>query len=117
ISRESEARSAVRDTIERFGRLDILVNNAGMPMRKLPQDHTTDEWRLVLDTNLSSAFWTCQAAYPEFRRIGAGKIVNVGSHASILGAPYTAAYAASKGGLLQLTRALACAWGPDGIQA
>lgn len=117
VSQEPEARSIVPRTVERFGRLDILVNNAGTPMRKTPQDHTTEEWRLVLDTNLSSAFWTCQAAYPEFRRLGGGKIINVGSHASILGAPHTAAYAASKGGLLQLTRSLACAWGPDNIQS
>jgi 2-deoxy-D-gluconate 3-dehydrogenase len=117
VVREGEARSLVPRTIDRFGRLDILINNAGVPMRKLPQDHTTEDWRLVLDTNLSSAFWTCQTAHPEFRRLGGGKIINVGSHASILGAPYTAAYAASKGGILQLTRSLACAWGPDNIQA
>lgn len=116
ISKEEEARSLAPRTVDRFGRLDILVNNAGMPMRKLPQDHTTSDWRVVIDTNLSSAFWTCQSAYPEFRRVGAGKIINVGSHASILGAPFTTAYAASKGGLLQMTKSLACAWGKDNIQ-
>lgn len=117
LSKEDEARGAVEQTIGEAGRLDILVNNAGMPMRKLPEDHTTDDWRLVLDTNLSSTFWTCQSAYPEFCRLDGGKIINVGSHASIFGAPYTAAYAASKGGVLQLTRTLACAWGPKNIQA
>lgn len=116
LSRESDARSLVPRTLERFGRVDILVNNAGMPMRKLPQDHTTEDWRVVLDTNLSSAFWTSQSAYSEFRRLGAGKVINVGSHASILGAPFTTAYAASKGGLLQMTKSLACAWGLDNIQ-
>jgi len=117
IAIEAEARSLAPRAVERFGRLDILVNNAGMPMRKLPQDHSTDDWRVVMDTNLSSAFWTCQSAYPEFKRLGAGKIINVGSHASILGAPFTTAYAASKGGLLQMTKSLACAWGRDNIQA
>jgi 2-deoxy-D-gluconate 3-dehydrogenase len=117
VSEEAEARSLAARTVDRFGRLDILVNNAGMPMRKLPQDHTTDDWRVVIDTNLSSAFWTCQSAYSELRRQGAGKIINVGSHASILGAPFTTAYAASKGGLLQMTKSIACAWGRDNIQA
>jgi 2-deoxy-D-gluconate 3-dehydrogenase len=70
----------------------------------------------VIDTNLSSAFLCCQAAYPAMLRAGGGKIVNIGSMMSIFGAPFTAAYAASKGGLVQLTRALATAWAKDNIQ-
>src|SRR5205807_5119305 len=77
---------------------------------------TLEEWRLILDTNLTSAFLCCQAAYPAMRRAGGGKIVNIGSMMSIFGASFAAPYAASKGGIVQLTRALATAWAKDNIQ-
>ena len=70
----------------------------------------------MLDTNLTSAFVCCQAAYPAMQRAGGGKIISVGSMLSIFGTPYAAAYAASKGGIVQLTRSLATAWAKDGIQ-
>jgi 2-deoxy-D-gluconate 3-dehydrogenase len=98
------------------GRLDILINNAGTTIRKLPQDLTGADWGRVIDTNLTSAFLCSQAAYPHLCRAGGGKIVMVGSLMSILGAPYAAAYAASKGGVVQLARSLATAWAADGIQ-
>jgi 2-deoxy-D-gluconate 3-dehydrogenase len=69
-----------------------------------------------MDTNLTGAFVASQAAYPHLRRSGAGKIVNIGSMMSIFGAAYLAPYAASKGGIVQLTKALACAWAKDNIQ-
>jgi 2-deoxy-D-gluconate 3-dehydrogenase len=99
-----------------FGRLDILVNNAGTTVRRMPQDLAIADWRMVLDTNLTSAMICAQAAYPHFRRIGAGKVINIGSMMSIFGAGYAAAYAASKGGIVQLTRALAVGWAAEGIQ-
>lgn len=99
-----------------FGRLDILVNNAGIMLRKQPQDFTEEEWRQVFDTNLTGAFLCCQAAYPAMRRAGGGKIINLGSMASVFGSPMLAAYASSKGGIVQLTRALATAWAKDNIQ-
>lgn len=110
------ARGAVEAAEQACGRLDILVNNAGTSVRKPPQDLTLDEWRTVLDTNLTSAFVCCQAAYPAMQRAGGGKIISVGSMLSIFGTPYAAAYAASKGGIVQLTRSLATAWAKDGIQ-
>lgn len=113
---EKSCRAMVDEASKRLGRLDILVNNAGTNVRKQPQDYSLEEWKLVLDTNLTSAFVASQAAYPHLKRAGGGKIVNIGSMMSIFGASFTAPYASSKGGIVQLTRALACAWAKDRIQ-
>jgi 2-deoxy-D-gluconate 3-dehydrogenase len=113
---EKACRAAVDQAAQRMGRLDILVNNAGINVRKAPQEYTLEEWKLVLDTNLTSAFVASQAAYLHMRRAGAGKIINIGSMMSIFGASFVAPYGASKGGIVQLTRALACAWARDNIQ-
>src|SRR5262245_1524967 len=104
------------DAAAQLGRLDILVHNAGMKLRKPPQDLTLEDWKEVMDTNLSSAFVASQAAYPHLKRAGAGKIVNIGSMMSIFGNSYLAPYAASKGGIVQLTKSLAAAWAKDNIQ-
>lgn len=101
----------------RHGRLDILVNNAGTTVRKMPEQLALDEWRQVMDVNLTSAFLCCRAAHPLMQAAGGGKIVNIGSMMSIFGAPYASAYGASKGGIVQYTRAIATAWAKDNIQA
>lgn len=106
----------VAEAESRFGGLDIVVNNAGMNIRKPPQDYTMAEWREVLTVNLDSAFALSQAAYPALCRRGGGKIVNIGSMMSIFGASFATPYATSKGGIVQMTKALACAWAPDNIQ-
>lgn len=98
------------------GRIDILVNNAGTSVRKRPEDLTYDDWRLVLDTNIDSAFRCSQAVYPMLKRAGGGKILNNGSMLSLFGSPWGAAYAASKGAMVQLTKSLATAWAQDNIQ-
>jgi 2-deoxy-D-gluconate 3-dehydrogenase len=116
VTSEASCREMVQKTVDRFGRLDILVNNAGTNIRKQPQEYTLDEYRTVLDTNLTSAFASCQAAYPHMVRAGGGKIINIGSMMSIFGASFTAPYAASKGGIVQLSKALATAWAKDNIQ-
>jgi 2-deoxy-D-gluconate 3-dehydrogenase len=116
VTSEASCRAMVQTTVDRFGRLDILVNNAGTNIRKQPQEYTLDEYRTVLDTNLTSAFVCCQAAYPHMVRAGGGKIINIGSMMSIFGASFTAPYAASKGGIVQLSKALATAWAKDNIQ-
>jgi 2-deoxy-D-gluconate 3-dehydrogenase len=113
---EGSCRAMVTDTVERFGRLDILVNNAGMAIRKRPEAYTAAEWHAVMETNLTGAFFCAQAAYPEMKRGGRGKIINIGSMMSIFGAAFAPAYAASKGGIVQLTKALATAWAQDNIQ-
>jgi len=113
---EAACRALVDEAARRLGRLDILVNNAGTNIRKAPQDYTLEEWREVLDTNLTSAFVAAQAAYPHMKRAGGGKIVNIGSMMSLFGASFAAPYGASKGAIVQLTRSLAAAWARDGIQ-
>jgi 2-dehydro-3-deoxy-D-gluconate 5-dehydrogenase len=102
---------------DRHGRLDILVNNAGSTVRKPPQDFTLDEWKQVMDVNLTSAFLCSRAAYPLMVKAGRGKVINIGSIMSIFGAPYAPAYCASKGGIVQFTKSLALAWAKDNIQA
>ncbi len=116
VTQEASCRDLVAAAVRHLGRLDILVNNAGINIRKRPEHYSLAEWNEVLATNLSSAFLCAQAAYPEMKRAGGGKIINIGSMMSIFGAPYLPAYAASKGGIVQLTKALATAWAKDGIQ-
>jgi 2-deoxy-D-gluconate 3-dehydrogenase len=98
------------------GRIDILVNNAGTNIRRPPQDCSASDWHTVVDTNLTSTFLCSRAAYPHLKRGGGGKILNVGSMMSVFGAPYAPAYAASKGGVVQLTKSMATAWAADNIQ-
>ncbi|MBI3498431.1 MAG: glucose 1-dehydrogenase [Proteobacteria bacterium] len=116
VTKEDSCRALVAETVKRFGRLDILVNNAGMNIRKQPQDYTLAEWHTVIDTNLTSAFLCAQAAHPEFLKAGGGKVINIGSMMSLFGAPVLMAYAASKGGMVQMTKAMATAWAKDNIQ-
>src|SRR5438876_9564465 len=116
VADEASVDTAVRAVVDRLGRLDILVNNAGINIRKQPQEYTLAEWRRVLDTNLTSAFLCSRAAYAPMKAAGRGKIINIGSMMSIFGASFAPAYSASKGGIVQLTRALSSAWARDGIQ-
>ena len=112
----ASCRAMVEEAASRLGRLDILFNNAGTNVRKAPETYSLDEWREMLDTNLTSVFITSQAVYPHLKRSGGGKIVNIGSMLSIFGAPFAAPYGASKGGVVQLTKGLATAWAKDNIQ-
>jgi 2-deoxy-D-gluconate 3-dehydrogenase len=113
---EKSCKDAVNKTADKHGRLDILVNNAGTTVRKQPQDLTTDDWNMVMTTNLTSAFQCSQAAYPHMKKVGAGKMINIGSMMTLFGAAYASPYAASKGGIVQMTRAMATAWAKDNIQ-
>ncbi len=108
--------AGVKSAVERFGRIDILINNAGMAVAKRPEDHTEEEWRTVLDTNVTSAFLCSKACRPEFVKAGGGKILNCGSMYSIFGSSFALAYSASKGAMVQLTKSLAVAWAAHNIQ-
>ena len=116
VTSEASLRALVGGTVKRHGRLDILVNNAGINIRKQPQEYTLAEYREVMDTNLTSAFNLSQLGYPAMKQSGGGKIINIGSMMSIFGASFTTPYAASKGGIVQMSRAMACAWARDNIQ-
>ena len=116
VSNQDDVAAMVAQVSRELGRIDILINNAGMSIRKPPHLLELEEWREVIDTNLTSAFLCSKAAYPALKANGGGKIINIGSMLSIFGASFAPAYAASKGGIVQYTRACACAWAPDNIQ-
>jgi 2-dehydro-3-deoxy-D-gluconate 5-dehydrogenase len=116
VADETAVQALVRRTVDWRGRVDILVNNAGTNIRKPAQDLSLAEWHTVLDTNLTSAFLCSREVYPRMKAAGGGKIINIGSMMSIFGASFAPAYASSKGGIVQLTRAMASAWAPDNIQ-
>jgi 2-deoxy-D-gluconate 3-dehydrogenase len=121
ITTDVTDKAAVAAMVERvkgeLGRIDILVNNAGINIRKPPHVLEIEEWNSVIDTNLTSAFLCSKAVHPAMKQAGGGKIINIGSMMSIFGASFAPAYAASKGGIVQFTRACACAWAADNIQA
>jgi 2-deoxy-D-gluconate 3-dehydrogenase len=116
VTQEKSCKQAIAQTVQQFGRLDILVNNAGTTVRKQPQDLTSEDWHLVMNTNLTSAFFCTQAVYPHLVKAGGGKIINIGSMMSLFGASYATPYAASKGAIVQMTRSMAIAWAKDNIQ-
>jgi 2-deoxy-D-gluconate 3-dehydrogenase len=116
LASPQSCRTAITETVARYSRLDILVNNAGMSIRKPPETYTIEEWRQVIETNLTGAFALCQAVHPIMKRQSGGKIINIGSMMSIFGGAYAAPYSTSKGGLVQLTKSLATAWARDNIQ-
>ncbi len=116
VTGEAACKAMVNTVLDDYGRLDILVNNAGINIRKAPQDYALAEWHAIIDANLTSAFICSQAAYPALKQSGRGKIINTGSMTSLFGASFAGPYGASKGGIMQLTMALAAAWAKDNIQ-
>ncbi len=103
---------AVRQTVERFGRLDALVSNAGIMIRKPIAKLSLEEWRRVIDTNLTAAFLFARAAEKRLRA-AKGAIVTIASTRALMSEADTESYSASKGGLVALTHALAVSLGPD----
>jgi meso-butanediol dehydrogenase / (S,S)-butanediol dehydrogenase / diacetyl reductase len=107
--------AALAHVVDRHGRLDVVVNVAGIPQIGRVEDITDEEWRRVLDVNLTGPFLVCRAALTHLRATK-GCIVNVASIAGLEGQAYTAAYSASKGGLVMLTRALAVEVAVEGVR-
>ena len=106
----------VAQTLERFGRMDILINNAGTIRRAPAVDYSEEDWTAVIEVNLSSVFRLSQLAGRHMIETGrGGKIVNIASLLSFQGGITVPAYAASKGGVAQLTKALANEWAKHGI--
>src|SRR5258708_5438508 len=105
----------VEATIKKFGRIDILVNNAGTIRRAPAVDYSEEDWQTVIEVNLSAVFRLSQLAGRSMLEQGSGKIVNIASLLSFQGGITVPAYAASKGGVAQLTKALANEWAGKGI--
>jgi 2-dehydro-3-deoxy-D-gluconate 5-dehydrogenase len=106
----------VAETLERFGRIDILINNAGTIRRAPAADYSDEDWAAVIEVNLSSVFRLCKLAGKQMIERGdSGKIVNIASLLSFQGGITVPAYAASKGGVAQLTKALANEWAKNRI--
>jgi 3-oxoacyl-[acyl-carrier protein] reductase len=116
VTDRASVEAGMDKVMEAFGRIDILVNNAGIAGSESPVAATApDEWRAVLDINLTGAFLCCRAAIPHMARNGYGRIVNMGSLRAKEAPALSAAYAASKAGLMALTRTLAKEVAGDGI--
>ena len=116
LSRPETPKLLVEQTLERFGRVDILVNNAGTIRRAPAVEYSDDDWAAVLEVNLSSVFRLSKLAGKQMIENGrGGKIVNIASLLSFQGGITVPAYAASKGGVAQLTKALANEWAKHGI--
>jgi len=104
------------DAVEaQYGCVDVLVNNAGMRFRKAFTDISYDEWKQVMDVNLGSTFLFCQTFGAKMLQQQSGRIINMASIVGTLGLPELAGYAASKGGIISLTKSLALEWAPFGI--
>ena len=105
----------IEETINHFGRLDILVNNAGTIRRSAAVDYSEEDWDVVIQVNLSSVFNLSRIAGRHLIEQGSGKILNIASLLSFQGGITVPAYAASKGGVAQLTKALANEWAAKGV--
>jgi gluconate 5-dehydrogenase len=119
VSNAADAQAVVDATLERFDKIDILVNNAGVSWGERPEAMTLTQWQKVIDVNLTGAFICSQAAGREMIKRQYGRIINIASIAGLQGnvnGPYYAGYAASKAGLMGLTRELAASWGRHGIR-
>jgi 2-dehydro-3-deoxy-D-gluconate 5-dehydrogenase len=115
LSQTSACQPLISGAIEQLGRLDILVNNAGTIRRSPAVDYAASDWETVLAVNLTSVFVLCQLAGRHMLERGGGKIINIASLLSFQGGILVPAYAASKGAVAQLTKALANEWAAKGI--
>jgi len=116
VSSAQGCERAVRQAVERFGYIDVLVNNAGVIRRKNVVDLLEAEWDLVVDVSLKGAYLMSKYVIPCMRPDRGGSIVNMGSGWGLKGGPDAAAYCAAKGGIVNLTRAMAIDHGPAGIR-
>jgi NAD(P)-dependent dehydrogenase (short-subunit alcohol dehydrogenase family) len=117
VTSEPALKEALSRAAEQSGGIDILVNNAGRVARKPATDLPVDEWQAVVDVNLTATFLCSRVAHPYMKARGGGSIVNVASIMGLSGGLFpNASYQAAKGGVVNLTRALALEWAADGIR-
>ena len=113
---KKKVHQAVAQVLDHFGAIDILVNNAGVNHRVPVLEFPEEEWDRVLNTNLKGYFLVAQAVVPQMLRRGYGKVINMSSILGTVGLPMQAAYAASKGGVDQLTKVMALEWAKQGVR-
>ena len=116
LSDISEVRNLIEKAVSEFGTIDVLVNNAGINIAKPAMEVTEEDWDTVLDLNLKTAFFASQAAAKYMHKQNNGRIINIASQMAFVGYVKRAAYCSSKGGLVQLTKALAVEWAKQGIR-
>ncbi len=117
ISRSSQVKQMVEDTVSKFGRLDGLVNGAAILIRTPPLVDVEDvDWDLTMDTNLKGTFYCCKYAIPAMLEHGGGSIVNISSMSSVRGVAYSVPYAVSKAGVIHLTKVAAAQYTHQGVR-
>ena len=116
VARYAEVEALMGRAVRELGRLDIVVNNAGVAKVAPLAEMTPDDWRFMVDANLTGVFNGCRAAAPHLIAQKSGKVINVASVLGQVGLPGYTIYAATKGGVIALTRALGVEWARHGIQ-
>jgi len=116
VSNDADVRALIHQTVELFGRIDILVNNAGIEFAKTVVTTTESEWDQLMAVNLKGVFLCSRAAIPVMQQQKTGVIINIASELGLVGEAGVAAYCASKGGVVMLSKALAIDHGPQGIR-
>jgi 3-oxoacyl-[acyl-carrier protein] reductase len=115
VARSDDVQRAVKTVLDHFGRIDVLVNNAGVWKRGVMGKMTENQWDETLDINLKGTFLLCNAVVPVMKKQKRGKIINIASTAGQRGEPFYSHYAASKGGMIAFTKAIAAELAPSGI--
>ncbi len=116
VTNEDDWRRVIDHIVDRNGRLDVLINNAGIRESNGVEETSLEQWRRLIDVNLTSTFLGCRAAVPAIRKAGGGAIVNVGSITGIRGTENMVAYSASKSGVVTMTSSLALDLAKDNIR-
>jgi len=116
VRREEQVEQTVAAVLQKFGGVDILFNNAGVVVRKTIKEYTVQEWDFVLETGLKGTFLFSKHVIPVMEKRGGGSIINTGSGWGLKGGERAASYCAVKGGIVNLTRAMAIDHGPDNIR-
>ena len=117
VSKEEDVKNVIQTAEKKFNTLNVIVNNAARAIGGYPvTDMSKEDWHAVIGSNLTSVFYGCKHSIPIFKKIGGGSIINIASAQAHTPLPGWAAYAATKGGIISMTRQLATEFGPYNIR-